>query len=139
VARDSATARQHKGGVLLKLTSGSTSEPYPAKLPDQYLLVRHCCSGDWWIMPLRSNTPLDIVALVRTWIWRSFSRGTLALDGPMLSKVEGDFYATLYIDGRPPDSSVAWDSGGFYLKGLTCRWRDSVAQQRNRSCAGYVE
>ena len=27
-----------------------------------------------------------------------------------------DYYATIITDGRPPDSVIVWNSGGFYLK-----------------------
>ncbi len=38
------------------------------------------------------------------------------LDGDLMPKLNGDYYARIMTDGRPPESVVCWSSGGFYLK-----------------------
>lgn len=77
------------------------------KYPDQYLLVKECRSGETWIIPFGPDDTLDIRHNVKKWI---------ASDGELMPKLSGDYYAAIITDGRPPDSVVVWQSGGFYLK-----------------------
>jgi len=87
-----------------------------AKYPDQYLHVRQSASGQEWIRPLRATSRLDITHQVKRWIKDEFD-SEYRLDGDIMSRIEGDFYAQIITDGRPPNSIVVWDSGGFYLRG----------------------
>ena len=82
--------------------------------PDCYLHVQECRSGQEWIMPIRGNAKLDLTRLIYRWVKQEFS-GELALDPP-ITRHEGEFYARIMTDGRPPDSVVCWTSGGFYLR-----------------------
>jgi hypothetical protein len=85
------------------------------KFPDQYLHVEECRSGETWIMPLRSNTKLNLKRLIKRWVKREYG-GELQLDGEPMPRLSGDYYAKIITDGRPPDSVVVWTSGEFYLK-----------------------
>lgn len=85
------------------------------KYPDQYLHVTECRSGQTWIRPLRSNARLDLKHWVKVWIKEECGYG-IQLDGDLMPRLQGDYYAVIITDGRPPDSVVVWDSGGFYLK-----------------------
>ena len=87
----------------------------PEKYPDQYLHVTECRSGQTWIRPLRDNARLDLDHWVRTWVKEEFN-GELRIDGRLMPRIEGDYYAVIITDGRPPDSVVVWESGGFYLR-----------------------
>lgn len=93
------------------MTTESASQTYP----EVYLHVTECRSGESWIVPLRGNSTLDIKHQVEKWAKAQFS-GELALDGELMPKLDGDYYASIMTDFRPPDSVVCWSSGGFYLK-----------------------
>ena len=82
--------------------------------PDCYLHVQEMRSGNEWIMPLRSNSILDLTRQVKKWIKKEFN-GQLFLYGRITSKLEGEFYGRIMTDGRPPESIVCWNGGGFYL------------------------
>ena len=84
--------------------------------PDCYLHVRDCKSGEEWIMPLTGRSLLDLTRQVKKWVREEFS-GEMRLDGELMPRLEGDYYAQLKTDSRPPGSMVCWTSGGFYLKG----------------------
>ena len=96
-----------------RVTRAETREPV---YPDQYLYVEECCSGQQWIRPLRASAKLDLTAQVKRWIRDEFD-SEYRLDGSIVPKLQGDYYASLLTDGRPPYSAVVWDSGGFYLRG----------------------
>jgi len=83
--------------------------------PETYLHVYECRSGQEWIVPMRGNSSLDLRKQVAKWAKREFS-GELAIDGKIMPKLDGDYYAKIVTDGRPPKSVVCWDGGGFYLK-----------------------
>tara|TARA_R110000868_G_scaffold188768_3_gene431547 strand:+ start:9179 stop:9502 length:324 start_codon:yes stop_codon:yes gene_type:complete len=87
--------------------------------PDCYLHVRECRSDEQWIRPIGKNAKLDLAANIRKWVKEEFA-GELFLDGKIMPKLEGDYYATIITDGRPPDSVVVWTSGGFYLTSESC-------------------
>jgi len=80
--------------------------------PDQYLHVRECSSGQEWIVPIAANAHLDIEKRVREWVKREFC-GELRVTG-FQPRLEGQYYATIITDGRPPDSVVVWSSAGFW-------------------------
>lgn len=99
-------------------------------LPDCYLYVRECRSGQTWIVPsqaprgsgktdfgltLRGNSTLDLERQIKKWAKSEYA-GELRLDGKIMPRLEGDYYARIMTDGHPPDSIVSWESGGFYLK-----------------------
>jgi len=83
---------------------------------DCYMVVRECRSGQEWVRPVRKREKVDLEALIRKWAKEEFD-GELRLDGKLMPRLEGDYYARIITDGRPPDSVVVWASGGFYLKG----------------------
>jgi len=85
------------------------------KYPDCYLHIREERSGEEFIKPLRGNSSLDIKKQVKNWIKKQFA-GEFVLDGELMPKLSGDYYAKIMTDGRPPDSVVCWTSGGFFLK-----------------------
>lgn len=85
-----------------------------AKIPETYLHVRDCKSGEEWIRAIRGNSLLDLAKLIRKWVKEEYG-GELYLDGQVMPRLEGDYYARIMMDGRPPDSIICWDSGGFYL------------------------
>jgi len=85
--------------------------------PDQYLRVEECRSGQTWVVPISARTHLDLTKLVKKWIKQEFD-GELFLDGGIMPRLQGDYYASIITDGHPPNSHVVWTSGGFYLKGL---------------------
>lgn len=84
-------------------------------LPENYLLVTEMCSGTRWIEPLSQRVSLDLATRVRAWVRKEF-RGELVLDGALMPKVDGDYYAAIKLDHEPPDSIRCWAGGGFYLK-----------------------
>ncbi len=83
--------------------------------PDCYLHVEECRSGTTWMVPMRGNSKLDLKYQVKKWIANWFD-GEFRLDGDLMPKLSGDYYARIMTDGRPPDSVVCWQGGGFYLK-----------------------
>lgn len=83
--------------------------------PDCYLHVEECRSGQTWVAPIRARQTLDLKRRVKEWIKMQYG-GDLSLDGELMPKLQGDYYAKIITDGRPPDSVVCWTSGGFYLK-----------------------
>jgi len=66
-------------------------------------------------MPLRGNSVLDLTKQVRKWVREEFS-GELRLNGDIMPKLDGDYYGKIMTDGRPPDSVVCWEGGGFFLE-----------------------
>lgn len=86
-----------------------------AKYPDTYLHVTECRSGETFIVPVHGNSSLDLKRQVKQWIKIQYAR-ELKLDGELMPRHAGDYYAKIMTDGRPPDSVVCWTSGGFYLK-----------------------
>lgn len=83
---------------------------------DCYMVVRECRSGREWVRPVRKREKVDLEALIRKWAKEEFN-GELRLDGKLIPKLDGDYYARIITDGRPPDSGVVWSASGFYLKG----------------------
>ena len=81
-----------------------------------YMVVRECRSGREWIRPVRKQEHVNLEALIRKWAKEEFN-GELRLDGELMPRLEGDYYAKIITDGRPPDSVVVWAASGFYLKG----------------------
>lgn len=87
------------------------------EIPESYLQVRECRSGDEWIRPIPPRAKLNLARLVKAWIKDEWA-GEAHLDGKMMPGLEGDFYATIKTDRRPPDSCIVWASGGFYIKSI---------------------
>lgn len=83
--------------------------------PETYLHVTECRSGTTWTMPIRGNAKLDLKHLVKKWVKQEF-HGELRLNGEIMPKLDGDYYAKIMTDGRPPESVVCWTGGGFYLE-----------------------
>lgn len=81
--------------------------------PRVYLHVRHISSGEEWVQPLRGNAALNLRLRVRRWLREEFA-GELALDGDIMPRLDGEYYAQIMTDGRAPDAGVCWSSGGFY-------------------------
>lgn len=91
------------------------------KYPNTYLHVTACFSGQEWIRPLRGNTKLDLPRLIKRWAKEEFA-GELTLDGELMPKLNGEYYAKIMTDGRPPESVVCWAGAGFYLKPTYKNW-----------------
>lgn len=85
------------------------------KYPDTYLFVEESRSGETWIMPIRANEHLDLKKLIKKWIKKHFC-SELVLDGEIMPRWQGEYYARIMTDGRPPESAICWTSGGFYIK-----------------------
>lgn len=83
--------------------------------PEQYLHVEECQSGETFIMPIKNNEKLNLKKLIKKWIKKQYN-GELVLDGDIQSKLQGQYYASIYTDKRSPDSNVVWDAGGFFTK-----------------------
>lgn len=83
--------------------------------PDCYLHVEECRSGQTWIVPMRGNASLNLEKQVKKWVRAEFA-GECLLDGKLMPLLQGDYYARIMTDSRPPDSCVSWTSGGFYVK-----------------------
>ena len=97
-------------------TLGAVPSPTTgAPLPDTYLLIEECHSGTLELFAIGEDTPLDLEALVDAWI-SDTSCGELVRNGDIQHQLPGDYYATLQTDGRPLDSCVVWEAGGFYVK-----------------------
>lgn len=82
--------------------------------PDTYLHVVECRSGQEWIEPIGPRALLDLTTRVKAWIKKEFS-GELRMDGKIMPRLEGDFFAQIKTDGARPESVTCWESGGFYL------------------------
>lgn len=87
---------------------------HPEKTPDTYLFVREERSGETWTMPLRDNASLDIEKQVRTFVRLEWG-GELFVVPPFGKSGLCDYSATIYMDGREPDSATCWASCGFFL------------------------
>lgn len=83
--------------------------------PDCYLHVEECRSGETYVVPITGRMVLDLKKRLKAWIKAEFC-GELALDGDIMPRLQGDYYAQIMMDGRSPDSGICWQSGGFYLK-----------------------
>ena len=81
--------------------------------PEQYLHVRDCRTGEEWILPIRASTKLDLKNLIKKWIKEEWG-GEIRLAGEPMLRMEGDYYATIKLNGEPPDSISSFTSGGFY-------------------------
>jgi hypothetical protein len=89
-------------------------DKYKNNWPECYLHVSEARSGEEWIMPLRGNSILDLKKQIKNWLKKEFS-GEFVLDGNIMPRLKGDYYAKIMTDNRPPDSAVCWQGGGFYL------------------------
>ena len=83
--------------------------------PEVYLLIRDCRSDELTKIPLKNNAKLDLKYQIKKWIKRYFQNAAV-LNGELMPKVEGDYYAKLITDGRPIDTNVVWDSAGFFVR-----------------------
>jgi len=83
--------------------------------PDCYLHVRDEKSGEEWIEEIGEERLLDLKELVEQWAYNYFA-GELKLDGELMPRLSGDYYAKIMTNGREPESGIVWDSGGFYLQ-----------------------
>jgi len=102
--------------------------------PDFYLHVLECRSGETWIMPLRGSDKMDLIRHTRRWIKQEF-RGELFLDPPMQPGLEGDFYAKLMTDSRPPDSCICWEGAGFWLTDNALAGLARYYEEKDRAAA----
>lgn len=115
--RATAAKRFSRADMLMieaVIRQAETGEP-PPEWPECYLYVEESRSGQTWVVPIEGNMTLDLERRVKAWIKSEFG-GELRLDGGIMSRLQGDYYAAIYIDHRPPTSAVCWQSGGFYLK-----------------------
>lgn len=85
------------------------------KYPDTYLHVVECRSGEEWINPIGDEETIDLRWQIERWSNEQFA-GALTLAGALTPKLNGEYYARIMTDGRPPDSVVCWSGAGFYLK-----------------------
>ena len=99
----------------MKTETDDTQAEIGPQFPDTYLHVYECRSGQAWIRPIGDDEILNLEALIAKWALEEFG-GELKLDPPLMARLEGDYYGKIMTDGRPPDSIVCWESGGFYLK-----------------------
>jgi hypothetical protein len=89
--------------------------PRPETYPETYLHVYDCKGGTEWIMPIRGNGTLDLKRQIKNFCKKAFG-GELTIDGDIMPKLDGDYYGKIMTDGRPPESVICWNGGGFYLK-----------------------
>lgn len=87
---------------------------YGPQYPDCYLHVEECRTGQTWIVPIKGNMILDLKTRIKAWIKQEFGKEAV-LDGDIMPRLQGDYYAKTKMDGNPPDSVSCWESGGFYL------------------------
>lgn len=83
--------------------------------PKCYLHVRDCKTGQEWIRPITGKQTCCLRTRLKQWCKEEFG-GELKLDGEIMPRLEGDYYAQIKLDGRAPDDVHCWTSGGFYLK-----------------------
>jgi len=102
----------HQAACWKKVKAATDAEL--TSTPRCFLMVRYTKSGEEWIKPLRSNSLLDLTYQVRKWVKEHFA-SELRLDGEVMPKVEGDFYAELVFD-IIPEEERCWEGGGFFLK-----------------------
>ena len=88
-------------------------DKYPP-YPKWYLHVRECRSGEEWIRPLLGNCIVDLRYQLKKWIRDEFV-GQYRMDGDLMARLEGDYYAQIKREREPPESIGCWESGGFYL------------------------
>jgi len=83
--------------------------------PECYLHIICCASGEEWIQEIKPMWGLDLKTRIKRWL-RDQWGGEIALDGEIMPKLDGEYYAKIITDHRPPDSVIVWDGGGFYTK-----------------------
>jgi hypothetical protein len=86
--------------------------PAPCEI---YLYIQDCKSGEEFFIELKDDDLLCLKTQINKWL-ESYYDGGLMLDGEIMSKLEGDYYASIKTDYSSPDSVVSWEGGGFYLK-----------------------
>lgn len=71
--------------------------------------------GEEWIKEITGRQSLDLKTRVKAWIKEEFC-DQLRLNGDLMPGLEGEYYAKIITDQRPPDSVVVWNSGGFFTE-----------------------
>ena len=89
--------------------------PDTTEWPRQYLHVRDCRTGEEWVKPLTSRALMDLATQARRWV-KEWSGGAAHLAGKVMSRVEGEFYAQLVLNGDDPHSGRCWEGGGFFIE-----------------------
>ena len=79
---------------------------------DTILHVVHNQSGEEWSIDIGERQVIDLRTRVLHFLRTEFS-GELRLDGE-LTRLDGEYTATIYTDGRHPGCGVCWESAGFY-------------------------
>jgi hypothetical protein len=82
---------------------------------ETYLHVHDCKSGEDYFMELKDDDLLDLQIQLIRWVREEFC-DELEIDLPIMSGMEGDYFACIKTDFNSPDSVISWESGGFYLK-----------------------
>lgn len=82
--------------------------------PETYLYVYNNRSGESWIQEIKDNWLMDIKTRIKHFLKTEFC-DEVKLDGD-ICRLDGEYTATIYTDGREPDGGVCWDSAGFYCK-----------------------
>ncbi len=90
----------------------------PQKYPETYLHITECSTGDEHIMEISGNKTLDLELRIKEWLKREYC-GEVILDGELMPKLDGQYYAKIMTNGRPPDSVVCWEDAGFFTKVVT--------------------
>ena len=85
------------------------------KYPDCYLHVQELRSGETWIVPIKGKMVLDLKTRVQAWIKSQFD-GIGHLDGDLMPRLDGDYYAKTMTDERDPDCGICWEGAGFYVR-----------------------
>jgi hypothetical protein len=84
--------------------------------PECYIHIQELRSGEVWIQEIKPQWILDITVRVKHWIKEHFE-GLALLDSSVMTGIEGDYYATIYLHGEDPNEDCGcWTSGGFYIK-----------------------
>ena len=81
--------------------------------PDCYLHVQNLRSGETWIKEIKGKMVLNLETRVKDWLKKEFC-GEVVLDGKIMPRLEGEYYAQIITDNRDPDCGICWSSGGFF-------------------------
>ena len=84
------------------------------KASDCTLRVIHNGSGEEWLTPISTRQLIDLKTRIQNFL-RTELNGEVRLDGE-LSRLDGEYTATIYTNGRQPGGGVCWASAGFYVK-----------------------
>jgi hypothetical protein len=84
------------------------------RYPTTYLHIGDCKTGEEYVVPIDSDTPLNLVDLIDDWIEYNW-QGDRKRFGGVTPRLDGDYYGKIMTERRPPTSCVCYSGGGFHV------------------------